>query len=174
MNKVRHIFLVGLSGSGKSTVGKLLAKRLKLDFIDLDKVIEKKAKVTISEVFQKRGEPVFRKMETKELLKAVRNSKIPFVVALGGGSFESAKNRKTIAASGVSVWLRSPINVLAGRLKNHSNRPLLMGEKLNLALKRQLAIRKANFAKADIKILTAHKTPKRVATEIEIKLKKNI
>ncbi len=174
MNKALHIFLVGLSGSGKSTVGKLLAKRLKLEFIDLDKVIEKKARTTISKIFQKKGEPVFRKMETKELLKVVRNSKIPFVVALGGGAFESSKNRKTISESGFSVWLRSPVNILAGRLKNHSNRPLLMGKEIKLALKKQLAKRKTNFTRSDIKISTGHKTPQQVASEIEIKLKKNI
>jgi len=172
MNKVRHIFLVGLSGSGKSTVGKFLAKQMKFGFIDLDKVIEKKAKETISEVFQKKGEPAFRKMETRELLNIVLKFKKPAVIALGGGAFDSTQNRKTISESGFSVWLHLPINILADRLKNHSDRPLLMGEELNLALKKQLAKRKTNFAKSDIKISTAHKTPQQVASEIEIKLKR--
>lgn len=172
MKKVRHIFLVGLSGSGKSTVGKILAKLLKYLFADLDQVIEKRQKKTISEIFQIKGEPFFRKMETKEILNIVRISKKQTVVALGGGAFESAQNRNAIIAAGISVWLRTPISVLARRLKSQNDRPLLMGEKLQTALKKQLHQRKNNLSKSDIKISTAGKTPQQIAAELALTLKK--
>lgn len=172
MTSERHIFLVGLSGSGKSTVGKILAKRLKCKFVDLDQVIEKRQKKTISEIFRIEGETFFRKMETKELLNIVRTSKKQTVVALGGGAFESAQNRKAIEAAGISAWLRTPISVLARRLKSQNDRPLLMGEKLQTALKKQLQKRKKRFSRSDIKISTANKTPLQVAAKLALTLKK--
>jgi len=172
MIKQRHIYLIGLSGSGKTTVGNILAKKLKRTFVDIDKMIEKNARKSITRIFEENGEPAFRKMETGALKKLVRTSGRSKVIALGGGTFESPSNRKLAAATGISIWLRCPINELSGRLKSKSDRPLLKGSNLKRQISARLKKRLANYRKADLYISTSQSTPGQVSIEIIKTLKK--
>ncbi len=170
-----HIFLVGLSGSGKSTVGKILAGKLHRTFIDIDKLIEKQSGRTINDIFQKQGESVFRMMESKAILKAALTRNRPKVIALGGGAFEKSRNRKVVSSGGIAVWLRCSIAVLHQRLKNKTDRPLLNIRRKTVApdqieqinrLKYLLKKRQKNYRKADVYVSTTGKTPPAVSSEI--------
>jgi shikimate kinase len=120
-----RIFLTGFMGSGKSTLGPLVATLLDYRFVDLDEVIEAEAGQTISEIFSERGEPAFRELETAAL-ESIRQPGL--VLALGGGAFLSPANRRTVRSMGISVWLDPDLDVLAGRLATGAeSRPLLQG-----------------------------------------------
>lgn len=118
----RSVFLTGFMGSGKSTVGALLAERLSLEFVDLDSKIEAILGMPIAEIFEERGEPFFRRAEAAALRETARAN--PSVVALGGGAFENPDNRKTVRQAGVSVWLDLPWELAWERCENDSSRPL--------------------------------------------------
>ncbi|MCH9024237.1 MAG: shikimate kinase [candidate division Zixibacteria bacterium] len=176
-----NIFLIGFSGSGKSTVGKLLAKKLNCSFVDIDKLIESKSRKTIPEIFETDGEKAFRKLESaavKSLLAKKVKAK-PKVIALGGGAFESRAIRLLVSENGISVWLRCSISEIYERLRKHSDRPKLTGKKETLSAKRQkqtirklLLKRKDSYARADVRVITSDKTANRVALEIISKLRK--
>ncbi len=111
-------------GSGKSTIGKLLASRLSLQLVDLDDFIVEKAGKEIPQIFADEGEQIFRDMES-ELLEQVVKSGIHQVIATGGGVVLSAKNRELIQEEAAVIWLDAPVEVLAGRIAGDANRPLL-------------------------------------------------
>ena len=120
------IFLVGFMGSGKSTVGRLLAQRLGWEFVDLDAEIEGRYGAPIAEIFEREGEPAFRDLEHEALseqVRLVRRAK-PRVVALGGGAFVADRNRDALATAGVSVFLDCPPEVLWKRVSGEEHRPL--------------------------------------------------
>lgn len=125
----RVIVLVGLMGAGKSTVGRRLAARLGVKFLDTDTEIETAAGMTIPEIFEKHGEPAFRRGERKvieRLLHDMRAAAPPGgVLATGGGAFMDPLTRDTIAQRGVSVWLRADVELLLKRVLRRGNRPLL-------------------------------------------------
>lgn len=120
------IFLVGFMGSGKSTVGQLLAERLGWEFVDLDDEIARRQGVTISEIFEQSGEPFFRDLEHRALVEQAElvAAGRPRVVALGGGTFAVARNREQVESAGVSVWLDCPVTELWARVSGHDHRPL--------------------------------------------------
>jgi len=119
-----RIYILGFMGSGKSTVGKLLAKRLDYTFIDLDEQIESKYKATVSEIFEKYGEERFRIREQKTLLSLPKKENL--VVALGGGTPCFHNNIEFIKFSGKSVYLRTPSKILNKRLfKERAARPII-------------------------------------------------
>jgi len=180
MNTPRHIFLIGLSGSGKSTIGKILAGKLRRPFVDIDKTIEKQTHMTINDIFVEKRESAFRKMESRAIMKTARKRKRPKVVALGGGAFEKRSNRKSVESSGISVWLRCSIEELYKRLKNKTDRPLLNNKMKTLTsgpaepmrrLKHLLKKRQKNYRKADIYVSTSKRTPRAVSSEIIQKMK---
>ena len=117
------IVLVGIMGAGKSTVGKILADRLGIQFIDADQEIERAAGCTITDFFEKYGEVEFRKGEER-VIKRILAGK-PCVLATGGGAFMSQATRLLIKKKAVSVWLRVSFEVLTKRLEKRSDRPLL-------------------------------------------------
>jgi len=172
MLKRGHIYLIGLSGSGKTTVGKILSKKLKRTFVDIDRMIEKNVKKSIMRIFEEDGEPEFRRMEAAAIKKNAGQSGRSMVLALGGGAFEYPTNRKHVAASGISIWLRCPINELSRRLKSISDRPLLKGNNLKRRLGAQLKKRLPNYRQADLQISTSHMTPGQATNEIIKMLKK--
>lgn len=121
----RAIFLVGFMGSGKSTIGRVLAERLGWEFIDLDERIEAGQGTSIPEIFETRGEAEFRRLESAALREvAERADAAPAVVALGGGAFTLPENVELIARHGVSVWLDCPLELALRRVEKESHRPL--------------------------------------------------
>jgi len=119
----RSIVLVGLMGAGKSTVGRRLAERLDMPFVDADLEIERAAGKTIPEIFADHGEPYFRDGERRVISRLLDQG--PQVLATGGGAFMNPETRKLIAGRGLSVWLRAELPLLMKRVRRRSNRPLL-------------------------------------------------
>ena len=119
----KNLVLLGMMATGKTTLGKIVAKNHSLKFIDTDANIEKKNSMTIMEIFEKKGEKFFRKEEEKEVLQSLKidNS----VIALGGGAFINKNIRENILKSAISIWLETPIEILDKRIKKNFKRPLL-------------------------------------------------
>lgn len=146
----RSIVLVGLMGAGKSTVGKRLAKRLGLDFADSDDEIERAADQTISEIFDRFGEPSFRDGERRVIARLIEGP--VKVIATGGGAFMNDETRKLILDRCIAVWLDADPEVLAERVARRNHRPLLK-DKEPLAVLRELAqIRNPIYAQAQVHI----------------------
>ena len=148
MNK--SLVLTGMMGVGKSTIGRLIAKRLKTKFIDVDKIIEKKEKKTIKRIFEDHGEKYFRKLEEKTTLQILKNNKS--VIALGGGAFINKEIRQKVLSSCVSVWLKVDLDKLIKRYNKNDRRPLLDKKKLNTDVKRIYQSRKKIYSLANFKI----------------------
>ena len=148
MNK--SLVLTGMMGVGKSTIGRLIAKRLKIKFIDVDKIIEKKEKKTIKRIFEDNGEKYFRKLEEKTTLKILKNNRS--VIALGGGAFINKEIRQKVLSSCLSVWLKVDLDKLIKRYNKNDRRPLLDKKKLNTDVKRIYHSRKKIYSLANFKI----------------------
>ena len=137
-------------GVGKSTIGKKLAKKLKLKFIDIDQIIEKKEKKTIKEIFENKGEDYFRKIEKKISLEELKKSNA--VIALGGGAFMDSSIRKEAKNLSISFWLDLDIKSLLIRLKNVKKRPLLNQDSLEESAYKIYSERKKIYNKSNFKI----------------------
>jgi len=124
---MNNIILIGYMGCGKSTIGRKLSYRLRIPFLDTDKQIEQKQKCTISEIFARCGEEVFRDMET-EYLKLLLKEKSDYVIAVGGGLPLREENRQLLKQLGTCVYLRATPDTIYDRLKNDTTRPLLQKE----------------------------------------------
>ena len=122
MNLNKNLVFLGMMGSGKSSIGSLVSKKLDLSFIDIDSVIVKNTGMTVSEVFEKKGEDYFRNLEEKITLKSLK--KIKNVISLGGGGFINAKIRREILTNHFSFWLNWDESILIKRIKNSKKRPL--------------------------------------------------
>ena len=122
MKSKENLVFLGMMGSGKSSIGSLVAKKLKLDFIDVDKEIEKELGQTISKIFETKGEDYFRKYEEKITLKILKINSI--VISLGGGAFVNKVIRKEILKNHASFWLNWKIETLLNRIKNSKKRPI--------------------------------------------------
>ena len=136
-------------GAGKSTIGRLVAKRLNVRFIDIDKIIEKSEKKSIKRIFDDDGEKYFREIEEKITLKIIEN-KIA-VIALGGGAFMNNKIRELVLNSCVSIWLKVNLNKLISRY-NNNRRPLLNKKKLDTDVKKIYQSRKKIYGLANFEI----------------------
>ena len=125
MNKITNtnIFLIGMMGSGKSTVGCLLAKKLSLKFVDLDQEIEKGQGLAITDIFNNKDQEQFRQLEQKYLKEI--SSHTGQVIATGGGIILTPGNRQLLKSNGIVILLRCQMNTLSGRLKDIRGRPLL-------------------------------------------------
>jgi shikimate kinase len=159
----RAIVLVGMMGSGKSSVGRRLANRLGLPFVDADVEIETAANMTIPEIFAQRGESEFRDGE-RRVIARILTTRSPLVLATGGGAYMNAETRARIAELGISIWLRADPEVLMRRVRKRSNRPLLQTADPEATLKRMLAEREPIYALADI-TLTSRDDPHDVVVE---------
>ena len=122
MKSKENLVFLGMMGSGKSAIGSLVAKKLKLNFIDVDKEIEKELGLSISKIFETKGEDYFRKFEEKTTLKILRINSV--VVSLGGGAFINKIIRKEVLKNHVSFWLNWNNEILLKRIKNSEKRPL--------------------------------------------------
>ncbi len=147
MKSKENLVFLGMMGSGKSSIGLLVAKKLKLNFIDTDNEIEKKLGTTISKVFEDKGEDYFRKIEEKITLKKLKL--YPSVISLGGGAFINENIRKVVLKSHISFWLNWDNNILLTRIKNSKKRPLAINssdnEIIDLIKKRSNIYAKALF-----------------------------
>ena len=145
------IYLVGFMGSGKSTVGRLLAHRLGWSFFDTDDEIEAAEKSAISEIFETRGEPEFRRIETDILRQHVAwvERGRPSVLALGGGTFAEPQNRRLLEDCGITVWLDCPFDLITRRCGQASHRPLARDPGQFAALYES---RRESYALADIRV----------------------
>ncbi len=123
MKLLRSVVLVGMMGSGKTAVGKVLAQRLGAPFLDSDSAIEAAAKASIPEIFSRDGEPFFRDREAEVLVRLLSGP--PAVLSTGGGAFLAERNRRAIAAKGVALWLEADVETLWERVRHKDTRPLL-------------------------------------------------
>ncbi len=146
----KSLVLTGMMGVGKSTIGRLLAKRLKVKFIDVDKVIEKKEQKSIKKIFEDDGEKYFRKLEEKITFKTLKNKEA--VIALGGGAFINSEIREKILKSCKSVWLKVDLNKLINRYKRNNRRPLIDKKKLDTDVKKIYRSRKKIYSLANFRI----------------------
>ena len=122
MNSNKNLVFLGMMGSGKSSIGSLVSKKLNLPFVDIDSLIVKSNGMSISEIFEKKGENYFRNQEEKMTLKCLK--KIKNVISLGGGGFINIKIRKEILANHFSFWLNWDESTLIKRIKDSKKRPL--------------------------------------------------
>ena len=147
MKSKKNLVLLGMMGSGKSIIGYLISKKLKLKFIDIDNVIEKEANMNIAEIFSKKGENFFRNLEEKITIKSLESSNV--VISLGGGGFVNEKIRKEVITNNFSFWLNWNNTTLFNRIKNSYKRPItfyLSNQKLlELIEKRKKIYSKADF-----------------------------
>ena len=164
----RTIVLVGMMGTGKSSVGRKLAKRLDVPFVDADQEIEKAAGCPISDIFEIDGEKIFRDGERRVIARLLKGP--PHVLATGGGAFMDPRTRANISRHGTSVWLRAAPEALVRRLRRRTDRPLLRTEDPAATLRALLAEREPVYAKADITVAsdqgTAEDTVNRILSAL--------
>ena len=122
MKSKENLVFLGMMGSGKSSIGSMVAKKLELNFIDIDKEIEKEVGLNISKIFETKGEDYFRKYEEKITLKILKVNSV--VVSLGGGAFVNKIIRKEILKNHISFWLKWDNKILINRIKNSKKRPI--------------------------------------------------
>lgn len=146
----RSIVLIGLMGAGKTAVGRRLASRLELPFIDADSEIEAAAGASISEIFAEHGEAYFRQGERKVIARLLEAG--PQVLATGGGAFMNPDTRANIKAGGLSVWLKAEIKVLLKRVGRRDNRPLLAAGDPEKVMKKLMEERYPIYEEADVTV----------------------
>ena len=170
MKSYKNIVFLGMMGSGKSTVGKLVSKKLNLNFFDIDNEIENKTKMKIKDIFEKKGETFFRKLEEKMSISVLAKNK--GVVSLGGGAFLNKNIQKEILENHLSVWLKWDDATLIKRIKNSKKRPI--ASKLNDdELKKLIKDRSKVYSKADLKIKCDNLTKDEILNKL-IKLNEKI
>ena len=158
----RSIVMVGMMGAGKSAIGRRLAQRLGLPFVDADSEIERAAGCSIEEIFAKHGEADFRDGERRVIARLLEGSVC--VLATGGGAFMDPATRERIRERATSVWLKADLDTLVDRVGRRNNRPLLKSGDPRQILERLIATRYPVYAEADITVETGDAPP---ATTVE-------
>ena len=147
MKSKKNLILIGMMGSGKSTIGSLISKKLNVKFIDIDSVLEDVTKMKIVEIFEKKGENFFRNLEEKITLKLLNSTNN--VISLGGGGFINEKIRKEVLKNNFSFWLNCDTQTLLNRIKKNQRRPIAFNlsdsELTELITKRTKIYSKAQF-----------------------------
>jgi shikimate kinase len=146
----KNLTLTGMMGVGKSTIGKAISREISMRFIDIDKIIEKKLKLTIQEIFEKKGEAFFREFEEKVTLEEIKKKNN--VISLGGGAFMNRKIRDCVISDTKSFWLDLDVDVLEKRLVDSQKRPLLINKNIRLDLEKIYIERKDTYSLANYKI----------------------
>lgn len=161
----KPILLVGLMGSGKTTVGLALAKRLKVSFYDSDRLIEEQAGASIAEIFERDGEDFFRKVEGKTIQKLLKKQDA-MVLATGGGAFMNEKTRKVAAKHAHTVWLNANIETLVSRVEGNDNRPLLNGKNRKKVLQELILERYPTYKLAQFHVGVNNTSKTRITNQI--------
>src|SRR4051812_30592240 len=146
----RSVVLVGMMGAGKSTIGRRLAARLRLPFLDADIEIEAAASMSIPDIFATHGEPYFRDGEARVIARLLDNG--PAVIATGGGAFMREETRNRIRDKAVSIWLKADADVIMKRVKRRADRPLLQTEDPAATVSRLLEAREPVYQTAELTI----------------------
>jgi shikimate kinase len=160
----RSIVLVGMMGAGKSSIGRRVAARLAIPFVDADAEIELAADMTIAEIFAVHGEPYFRAGEARVIARLLERG--PQVLATGGGAFMNAQTRAALQEKAVSVWLKADLDVLTRRLRRRNDRPLLKTDDPVATLTNLLQMRDPIYATADVTVLSRDVTHDVIVDEI--------
>lgn len=160
----RSIVLVGMMGAGKSSIGRRLAAKLAIPFVDADAAIEEAAGMSIPDMFDEHGEPYFRAGEARVIARLLEHG--PQVLATGGGAFMPAQTREIIRAKGVSVWLKADLDVLMRRIKRRSDRPLLKTDDPAATLAKLMEERYPTYAEADVTVLSRDVPHETIVDEI--------
>ncbi|MEA2783478.1 MAG: shikimate kinase [Rhodospirillaceae bacterium] len=153
----KTIVLVGLMGAGKSCIGKRLATRLNIPFVDADQQIEQAAGCSVSEIFAKHGEAAFRDGERRVIARLLGEP--PHVLATGGGAFMDSRTRGLIRERAISIWLRADLDLLLRRVSRRNDRPLLQVADPRQKLAELAALRDPVYAEADITVDSADGPP---------------
>ena len=163
MKSKKNLIFLGMMGSGKSSIGSLIAKKLQLNFIDIDNVIENELGLSIKKIFEIKGENYFRKFEKKTTLKKLKSSST--VISLGGGAFSNKEIRKEVIKNHISFWLNWSNYILLNRIKNSKKRPLAFNSSENEII--DLIKKRSNiYSKALYKIECDNLTKKEIVKEI--------
>lgn len=149
-NLKKTVVMVGMMGAGKTAVGRALATRLGVPFLDSDAEIEAAATMSIAEIFERDGEAFFRKRETEVIDRLLENQR--GILSTGGGAFLSEKNRSIISQKGVSVWLDADLSLLWSRVKHKNTRPLLRTDDPFETLKTLYEARVPSYRQADLSV----------------------
>ena len=149
MNSNKNLVFLGMMGSGKSSIGAMVSKKLNIPFIDIDNLIEEHAGMTVSEIFEVNGEEYFRGLEERITIKSLKQKNA--VVSLGGGGFINDKIRKDVLTNHFSFWLNLDDLVLIKRIKGNKKRPLA-SKSTEQEIKAIINKRKKIYSKADFKI----------------------
>jgi len=160
----RSVVLVGMMGAGKSSIGRRVALRMGIPFVDADAEIEKAAQMTIPELFSQRGEAEFRAGEARVILRLLEGG--PQVLATGGGAFMNPDTRAAIAAKGISIWLNADFDVLMKRIKRRHDRPLLKTDDPGATLRRLIEVRYPVYALADLTVQSRDVPHDKIVDEI--------
>ena len=160
----KNLVLLGMMAVGKTTLGKIVAKKQELKFIDIDESIEKKNSMTIKEIFKKKGEKFFRIEEENEILKSLEKNNC--VIALGGGAFMNKTVRENILKNAISIWLNIDIKTLNKRVKWNKKRPLLKEGNNQKKITELYAERKNIYKLANHKIECDNLSKKNIAEKI--------
>ena len=153
----KSVVLVGLMGAGKTCIGKRLARKLGMEFVDADAEIEAAADRTVSEIFTELGEQAFRDGERRVIGRLL--SEKPRVIATGGGAFMDADTRANTRQHGISVWLKADLEVLLQRVSRRNNRPLLEGGDKRRKLLNLMTQRYPTYSEADVTVNTGDESP---------------
>jgi shikimate kinase len=154
LKRTPGLFLVGFMGVGKSTVGRALARHLGWRFADLDEDIESTERMSIPEIFEKRGESEFRRAEKTALQRRIADVSrgVPWVIAVGGGCFAQPENYDLIQNHGVTIWLDAPLELVRSRISSSSHRPLARDP---ASFEQLYQTRRPAYEKADYRIPVA-------------------
>jgi len=163
MKSKENLIFLGMMGSGKSSIGSLVAKKLQLNFIDIDNEIETELGLSIKKIFETKGENYFRKFEEKITLKKLKSK--PVVISLGGGAFTNRNIRKEVIKNHLSFWLNWSDKILVNRIKNSKKRPLVSNASENEII--DLIKKRSNiYSKALYKIECDNLTKKEIVKKI--------
>ena len=147
MESKENIVFLGMMGSGKTSIGLLISKKLNLQFYDIDQIIEKELEMSISDIFEKKGEKFFRDFEEKTTLKVLKKEK--GVISLGGGAFINKKIREEILTNHLSFWLNWSSKTLVNRIQKNTKRPIAIkssvSELINLIKRRSIIYSRSKY-----------------------------